>query len=124
MGKISLGTSKMGISFVIIQLFLSVLVLTLSQFINSTCDTFCVGSIHDVFFFIINIPGWLFWGTFYDQLFSTLKPQESLLSGNLYITDYLIIFIFSSIVYYLLGMIIGKFLRKGKAQTVAITRKK
>lgn len=100
--------SKFGLILVGIQTVLVVLIPLWTKLYQFPCNVICILSDQIGYFILINIPGWLLWGTPVGRIPDIFKPQAVKLSGEIFITDYLFMFLSTAIVYYLIGWIIEK----------------
>lgn len=126
MGKILSKVSKLGVILITIQLILSIsLPLWVGLLPNSCNDFICIFTPYQAYFFLFNLPGLFISGIpFIFDFLHSIQPVSVQMKGDLYYTDYLFMFITSSVVYYLLGMVIGKFLSNGRVKTANYTGKK
>ena len=95
--------SRLGLILIGIQLALVALIPVMTQFYKWSCDFFCAFSDSVFYFHLVNFPGWLLVSTPINNIVRELRPEK--ISGNLYITDYVFLFVTSSITYYLLGWV-------------------
>lgn len=100
--------SRLGLVLVGIQTVLLLSIPLLTKVYQFPCNVICILSDQIGYFILLNIPGWLLWGTPVGRVLDSLKPQTIKLSGEIYITDYLFMFLFSAVAYYLIGFLIEK----------------
>lgn len=104
--------SRLGLILMGIQTVLLLLIPLWTKLYQFPCNVICILSDQIGYFILLNIPGWLLWGTPMGRILDGLKPQIVKLSGEIYITDYLFMFISSAIIYYLIGWLIEKLWKK------------
>ena len=104
--------SRLGLIFVGIQTILVLLIPLWAKFYQFPCNVMCILSNAFGYFVLLIIPGWLLWGTPMGRVLDGLKPQTVKLSGDIYITDYLFMFISSAMFYYLIGFFIERLWKK------------
>lgn len=100
--------SKLGLIFVGTQTVLLLLIPLWTKLYQFPCNVLCILSDSFGYFVILNIPGWLLWGTPIGRILDIFKPQTVKLSGEVYMTDYLFMFLSSATIYYFISVLIEK----------------
>jgi hypothetical protein len=106
--------SRVGLIIIAVHLVLTLLIPLWTLISPFSCGGFmCILSDNLVYFILLNIPGWLLTGLQVTQeALDFFRPNDVTLSGNLYFTDYLFMFLFSSTTYYILGSLFELLIKK------------
>lgn len=99
--------SRLGLVLIGIQVLSVLLIPLFAKIFPSSCSFICIFTEEQGYFFLFNLPGqYLASIPFVSEFIKNLGTPEQQLSGKLTIYHYASIFLFASIAYYFMGLII------------------
>ncbi|GEM_PF-3149054 len=101
-------SSRLGLIFVGTQTVLVSLIPLWAKLYHFPCDVICIFSDNLSYFLLFNFPGWILSITPVTYILDIMRPLSVKLKGDFFITDYLFLFLSSSIIYYFIGFLIEK----------------
>src|SRR3989344_420615 len=97
--------SKLGLILVGIQTVLVVLIPVFAKIFSGSCSFICIFTQEQGYFFLFNLPGMYIKSLpFIHQFIESLETFQQRLNGEISVISYTLIFLFSAIIYYIIGL--------------------
>jgi hypothetical protein len=103
---------NLGIKLEVVHFLLVALIPLWVRIFPSHCSFICIFSPEQGFFFLFNLPGMFIEGTFFFDILQALRPEKVRLSGDIIAIDYITMYLFSALTYYIMGFFVEYLIEK------------